>query len=397
MRSMTAILIASAVAAATVAEACTSWAIRPEAAESGMMIVQKILDERYTPLDADFRVAPNGIRWLRIGRCGYGSSLSMNEKGVVITSNCGDAIEIKSFGDRHVIGNYELQRLVLRNCSTAVEGVELLKKIGRNRRFRSRPTNGYIQIVADARRAFVVEIGDGYVEAAEVTGGMHVVVNSWMLPGSEEVSRHGYPGLRVNRARFACAVDMLQKKRVNGKYTLRGCFDTSRVIRGKSDTDRYPFVPGKRNAKSMSLETGCFEIDPEFPEYLSCAYTSLGPQRHTVYLPISMAVRQLPDKMRDGRWGEMAYAHQEAFGAKHGDLEKMTALEDKFLAEFKAVRAEARKLLKEGKKDEAVKLLNDCFDRQYAEADKLMTALQAAANEKLKADRAGKDAKADEK
>ena len=98
-----------------------------------------------------------------------------------------------------------------------------------------------------------------------------------------------------------------------------------------------------------------------------------------------MAVRQLPDKMRDGRWAEMAYSHQEAFGPNHGDQDKITALEDKFLAEFKAVREQARQLLREGKKDDAVKLLNDCFDRQYAEADKLMTALYDAAKEKLKA------------
>ena len=381
------LLIASAVFGATAAEACTSWAIRPESSESGLMIVQKILDERYrNRLDADIRVAPNGWRWIRVGSYGSGASMSMNEKGVVVTSNCGDITDIKKpFGDRDPMGNYGLQRAVMKNCSTAAEGVELLKNIVRNRRFRARPNTGYVLMVADARRAFVIEIGDGYGEAAEVTGGMHVVANSWMLPGGEEISVRELPGLRVNRARKACAVRLLREKRVNGKYTLRGCFDTSRAIRGRGTNEKNPFVHGVRNPKNMSLETACFEIDPEFPEYLSCAYTSLGPQRHMVYLPIPMATRQLPDKMRDGRWAEMAYCHQEAFGPKHADLEKIAALEDKFLAEFKAVRAEARKMLEAGKKDEAVKLLNDCFDRQYAEADKLMTALYDAAKEKLKA------------
>ena len=132
----------------------------------------------------------------------------------------------------------------------------------------------------------------------------------------------------------------------------------------------------------MSLMTGCFEIDPEFPAYLSCAYTSLGPQRHMVYLPVPMAVRQLPDKMRDGRWAQMAFAHQEAFGPEHGDLQKFTELEDKFLKEFDAARDRARQLLKSGNTDEAVKLLNDTFERQYAEADKLMTALDEVARKK---------------
>ena len=386
MKALAAFLIASTVAA-TVTEACTSWVIRPEASESGMMIVQKILDERYrNRLDADIRVAPNGRRWIRVGSFKYGASMSMNEKGVVVTSNCGDVTDIKTpFWDRDPMGNYGLQRVVMKNCSTAAEGVELVKHIMRNRRFRARPNTGYVLLVADAHRAFLVEIGDGYAEAAEVTGGMHVVVNTWMLPGGEELSVRELPGLRVNRAREACAVRLLQEKRADGKYTLRGCFDTSRAIRGRATNQKNPFVAGKRDPKNMSLETACFEIDPEFTEYLSCTYLSLGPQRHMVYLPVPMAVRQLPDKMRDGRWAEMAYSHQEAFGPEHGDLEKISALENKFIVEFKTVRAEARRLLEAGRKDDAVKLLNDCFDRQYAEADALMTALHKAAKEKLAA------------
>ena len=57
-------------------------------------------------------------------------------------------------------------------------------------------------------------------------------------------------------------------------------------------------------------------------------------------------------------------------------------MEDKFVAEFKVARDQARQLLRDGKKDAAVKLLNDCFDRQYAEADKLMTSLYEAAKSK---------------
>ena len=370
------------------AEACTSWVLRPELTESGMMIIQKILDERYTPhLDADIRTAPNGWRWIRIGRNNGGASMTMNEKGVALTTNCGDLNgEARSFkGPRHAMGSGELQKVVAKNCATAAEGVELLKNIARNRLFVYSSKNyGTILLIADARRAFLVEIGDGYAEACEVTGGINVVTNAWKLPGGETISQLDFPSVRGNRARDVCAVRSLQEKRVNGKYTVRGCFDTSRNIRKRPFDERHVFVPGHRKATNMSLETTCFEIDPEFPAYLSCAYVSLGPQRHTVYLPVTMAVRQFPDKMRDGRWGKMAYDHQAAFGPDHADLPKIAELEDKFLAEIRTVREQARKLLREGKKDDAVKLLNDCFDRQYAEADKLMTGLQNSAAEKLK-------------
>ena len=390
MKTIASISIAAALAGATVAQACTSWVIRPELTESGMMIVQKILDNPYrNRLDADIRVAANGWRWIRVGSFVSGASMAMNEKGVAISTNGGDRNgEVRCHGgERHAMGCYELVWLV-KTCATAEEAVNAIKNIARKRLFifgDGKGRYGTILLVADARRAFMVEIGDGYAESTEITRGMHVVANSWMLPGGEEFSEFDLPWLRGDRARQACAIKALQEGKVNGKYTVRGCFDTSRMIRGKKFDQRYPFVPGSRKPKNMSLETTCFEIDAEFTAYLSCAYISLGPQRHTVYLPVSMAVRQLPDKMRDGRWAEMAYSHQEAFGPNHGDMEKISALEDKLLAEFKAARAEARKLLREGKKDEAVKLLNDCFDRQYAEADKLMTALYDAAKEKLKA------------
>jgi len=39
------------------------------------------------------------------------------------------------------------------------------------------------------------------------------------------------------------------------------------------------------------------------------------------------------------------------------------------------VREEARQLLRAGKTEEAVKLLNDCFERQFKAADELLTRL----------------------
>ena len=92
-----------------------------------------------------------------------------------------------------------------------------------------------------------------------------------------------------------------------------------------------------------------------------------------------MAIRKMPEKLRSGAWGELAFGHQEAAGSDHADLPEMSKLEDKFLAEFDAARDQARKLLKENRNDEAVKILNECFERQYAEAEQMMIRIHAAA------------------
>ena len=132
------------------------------------MVVHKINDARYSPRDADVRTAPNGWRWIRVG--GYHRThvnMAMNEKGVAVTTNGGDRNRTgHPRGERLAIGAPQLETAVMQNCATAAEGVEVLKNAARNRLFFNSKNYGYILLVADARRAFVVEIGNGYAEAA---------------------------------------------------------------------------------------------------------------------------------------------------------------------------------------------------------------------------------------
>ena len=119
------------------AGACTSWLLHPETTESGMMVVHKINDARYSPRDADVRTAPNGRRWIRIG--GYHRThvnMAMNDKGVAVTTNGGDLnAPGHPRGDRLAIGAPQLETMVMQNCATAAEGVEVLKGVARDRLF----------------------------------------------------------------------------------------------------------------------------------------------------------------------------------------------------------------------------------------------------------------------
>ena len=358
-------------AASLPAAACTSWMIHPSVSQSGMMIVQKVRDHFHARLDADMRTAPNGWRWMRIGLNEHVPAFSMNEKGVVMTTNDGDKTEVRHphDGERAGTGAGSMIRQVMTTCSTAAEGAELIKNIGRNGL--TSGSNG-IYFIADPNRAFMINIAYKYAEVKELTGGMIVITNAWHLPGGEEISVKGLAGIRGDRAREANTRASLQQSRQDGKYTIRGCIDTSRKTCGKLFKEKFPFryTPG---GKVSSLSSVCFEIDKEFPACLSCGYTALGPQQHTIFVPIPMALRQMPKKMRDGSWGQMAYDIRKAFGNDHKYVEEFRSLENKFLAEFNATRSKARRLLKNGNKDEAVKLLNDCFERQFAEADKLLT------------------------
>ncbi len=370
------IIIAAVFAGAAAAEACTSWVITPGVSQSGMMTLQKVRDQYHCRLDADMRVAPNGWRWMRIGHDKDAAAFGMNEKGVAMTTNDGDKVRAHHphNGIRYGTGASTMIRQVMTRCASAAEGAEMIRRLGRDRL--TAGSSG-IYYIADPNRAFIINVAHGYAQVKEIADGrISVTTNAWQLPGGEEVAEKNFRQGLLQRAREVNTRAALRKTRVDGKFTIRGCIDISRKFRGKKLTECYPFCAG---SKGKSLASVCFEIDREFPAFLSCAYTALGPQQHTLFIPIPMAVRQLPEKMRDGSWGQMAYDHQTAAGSNHSALPEMAKLEDKFLAEFNDVRARARKLLRKGRTDEAVKLLNDCFARQFAEADAFMIRLNAEA------------------
>ena len=358
--------------AAVAAEACTSWVIMPTISQSGNMIVQKCRDSNRGRLDADIRTSPHGRRWMRIGSDQDLSKFGMNEYGVVAIMNDGDnPLTVKHPGKgRHWISSTMLIRKIMTDCTNAAQAVRLLLDMGQNHIMSSSSSF----FIADPKQAYLVDVAPGYAEAKNISGGICVITNCWHLPGGEFISQKSVNGVCSDRAREANTRAALQKNRINGKYTLRENFKVSRLTCGKAFKDKAPF-------RENSLGGACFEIDREYPAYLSCAYIALGPQQHTVYLPVPMATEQLPEEMRSGEWGQNAYDFRDAAGDDHPALPRIVEFEDKLISEFESVREEARRLLKDQKKDEAVKLLNDTFQRQAKETWKFISELKTRAVE----------------
>ena len=190
------------------------------------------------------------------------------------------------------------------------------------------------------------------------------------FPGIETYSTRTVGALRSDRAREANVRASLRQTQVNGKYTVKGVIATSRRRCGPKYAQKFP-------CRKNSISAVCFEIDPEFPKYLTTAYVALGPQQHTVYLPTPMALKQFPDFIRKGGWSDMAYELRKREGYDHRYLPRFIKLEDRLFAEYDRVREEARALLKAGKTAEAEQLLNDCYMKQYETALKLLKEVDA--------------------
>ena len=337
---------------AAVASACTSWAIMPERSASGRMLLIKCRDQHIDKLTAAVN-ATNGVRWLCIGTNG-GACFGLNQHGVATISNYGGAFSRKRpKPPKNCRGIIDAVSAEARN---AASGAAFVRDCGRTG-WRSK---GGLYIVADATRAFTAEIAPGYGEMLEIPRGVYVIGNSMHLAGYDGYTLTPGSTLCSHRMREANTRQELQKHQVGGKYTVAGALKTSRLSGRAAPFNRY------------SLGAVCFELDPEFPETVNCAYVALGPQQHTVYLPTPMALEQFPEEMQNGKWAARAFALRMKLGDDHRYLDQIEALEAEFIAEFSAAREEALTLLRSGRRREAEKLLNDTFMRHYSKAKTLL-------------------------
>ena len=368
-------LLATGLSGATLtAAACTSWMIHPSVSASGRMIVHKCRDNRVGPLDADILRSPHGVKWMRLG-ANNEALFAVSEQGIATVMNDGDPMTLVHPGQKNKLKEERmwtscgsLARQVMDQCDTAEAAMKLALHYSRSR---IKAAHGNSIFVADAKRAFMIDAGPGYADAKELTIGICIITNCMHFPGIESCSKRTAGALRSDRAREANVRASLREHQVDGKYTVKGVIATARRLCGPKYAQKFPC---RRN----SISAVCFEIDPEFPKYLTTAYVALGPQQHTVFLPTPMALGQFPDFIRKGGWSDLAYELRKREGYDHRYLPRFIELEDRMFAEYDRVREKARALLKAGKTAEAEKLLNDCYMKQYEAALKLLKEVDAA-------------------
>jgi hypothetical protein len=368
LKSFHCLMTAVAACSAASAVACTSWMIHPSVSASGRMLVHKCRDNRATPLDAHILRTRTGVKWMCLG-AQRNALFAVNEYGVAAIMNDGDPVTTSHPDEsaRMAIWCGSMFRQVMNDCTTAEQATQLVLYYSRNF---IKTAHGNTIFFADAKRAFLIDLAPGFAEAKELTGGICIITNTMHLPGLETYSKWSPGVMRSDRGREANTRAALRERRVNGKYTVPGTIETSRLRCRQEYAEKFPCRRG-------SLSGVCFEIDPEFPQYLTTAYVALGPPQHTVYLPTPMALEQFPEEMREGRWGDLAYKLRDRVGFDHKYLPRLREFEQQAMNEYDQVREEARRLLKEKKADEAGKLLNDCYLRQFAAALKLLKEIDA--------------------
>ena len=340
---------------------CTSWIIAPDASSTGACIVQKNRDYTGQNLLSVrlFRAAPGRYKVLTVTDLwNTGAGAAMNEKGVMIVQN--DASNKDSMYRSVTTGCIFILRYIAENCATKDEAVSCLKEFYRSGIARS----GSIYLIADLNSGAIVEATARRVAGADLDFAFEARANTLLLPGMRNsvINKREYFLKGANR-RFAASEFLRKTLQEKGRIAP---VDLMRLARLRDPEDEKAGF--RQVCMKNTLASTMMVPDRMFPDFLSVAFVALGPTRHTVFVPIPMGVSRMPESLVDGEWGTAALELAKKLPLDHNRLPEFEALEKKFINEFFTAREEARKLLLNRKKNDAVKLLDDLFARQYEEA-----------------------------
>ena len=348
---------------------CTSWIITPEISSTGACMVQKNRDYKGQNLLSArlFRAMPGKYKIITVNDLwSSGAGAVMNEKGLMIVQNDGSSVlQSEWFPSKVNIGSIFTLRYVAEHCADLDEAVAMMKKLHRMGLVRSIS----LYLLADPERGMIFEATPRHFSCSEVNFSFEVRANNYLLPGMRgSVAQKRDAFLNGANRRYAASEFLRKVVENKGKVAP---FDLMQLARF-----REPEIEKKYDYRSVcykySLASTMFVPDRQFPDYLSVTFVALGPQRHTVFLPIPMGLSAIPESLANGDWGTKAIKLAEKLPLDHHKLPEFEAVETRFIDEFFAAREAARKLLLTGKRQEAVKLLDELFRRQYAQAQEFL-------------------------
>ena len=381
-------------ALATTAFADVDWMILPKYSTSGRMLIQGTRDATGKKGKPAGRIVPgmrletpqtnklNKYKYLRIGGMGGNFCFcDMNEKGLAVIFTGGDPTRDKNpakmDGNTHRPNTATV--VMLRSCATAQQAVRHMQDAFKKRII----ANSAIFFIADPNRAFVIECSPRHFASWELPHAFCVYSNCWKLPGMDDGSLGTADRAATNYQREWAAREALKqafdsKKEISVADSIRA----SRVTVAEANGEEFAKRRGKGKVSTApfnknSADSYLFDLDSEFPAELRCVYAALGPQRHTVYLPIPMgAADKLPAKIASKEWSNHAYRLRDAADPEAPMRPELVEFEQKQLQEFAKVRKQARGLLRQDKRDEALQLLRDNLAKQARETFEFLSTLK---------------------
>jgi hypothetical protein len=370
--------LAMAVVATLAAQlaADTEWIVTPNFSASGRMLLHANREQavvKCPPVWMSYDRAQKGTYgFLRIGNKGGLCFAGINEKGLAAAYTSGDPTDDrKPPRDKRNWSGHAAVVISLRLSATADQARARIHNA-----FKNKLINGSMVVfLADPRKAVVIECSPLHYASWDLKDSYCVYSHMWKLPGMDDGSIRSTGSVDVCTQREWGVREGLHRVRTEnqGRIPVSGSIAVSRMNVNDLNGEEYEKQRGKPPVlyapyNKRAQDSCIFELDAEYPEFLSRVYLAFGPARHTVYLPIALpALKDLPQEILDPDFFGGAMARHKAADPAAPVDPAILEFEKKLHREFEEQNDEARRLLMKGRRDEAGKLLNDLAKKQAAE------------------------------
>ena len=354
----------------------TEWVITPKYSGSGRMMLhanREAAPRKPAPAWMSYDPAGKGTYgFLRIGNKGGYTFAGINEKGLAVAYTTGDPTDDrKPPRSKTNWSGHAAAVISLRLSATADRARARLHKAFKDKLI----SESMVIFLADPRKAIVVECSPQHYASWDLKDTYCVYSHMWKLPGMDDGSIRSTGSAEICALREWGVREGLRRVRKNNgdRIPVAGSIAVSRLNahdvsapeyekqRGKSPV---PYAPYNKRAYDSYL----FELDAEYPSFLSRVYIAFGPARHTVYLPMALpSLKDLPKDILETEYFQLAAERHNSADPQTPVDERIVEFETKLHREFEEKCDEARIMLIAGKNAEAEKLLNDLAKKQAAE------------------------------
>ena len=342
---------------------CTSWIIFSDLTKNNTNILHKNRDSAARNIRVMQSEKGSPRRWIGLGN-DDSLCMGMNASGLAGAMNSGETcIDPPDAPGKKTTP--ALLKAILESCDTAASAVKKLQEFQRKGDY-SHGKKGSIFFFADVKEGYICEMTAKFCSVQRYDSSYTFRANIWHNPGMAQFSRNGLNKFLDSCGRESVVLDVfgsaLDK---NGKLTLT---DTLRLCRQDQQLAGSPLERSVSYKNTNSAST--LVIHREFPQTLSTLWVLIGHPRHTIYMPIPICAEKLLPSMLTPEWSAASWKRFKELGLHAEIPAQWTALEKQSIAKYEKAVSEAEKLLRGGKKAQAVKLLNQTaagiWEKTYA-------------------------------
>ena len=347
--------------------ACTSWMVFSDLTKNNTNILHKNRDAPSKTLAIYLSKPTSPRKWVALSSSEDSINSGINASGLAGAMNSGELCINPPNTNKNGKSTPKIMWVILESCDTAAQAVAKLQEILKSGDY-NHGKRGSTFFFCDPNEGYVCEITAKHCSVQRIDNGYTVRANIWQNPGMYAHSRNTIKGHLNSSARAYMAMHLLNTAiDKNGKVSVTDAFDASRHCKMPEESSEKRSLCGKTTNSGATLE-----IDREHPDVLSVLYATIGPPRNTIYVPVPVCAEKILPAMGDLKWANAAWKRFDKLGFGADVPAEWTKFEADSVKKMNQAKEEARKLLKAGKRADAVKLMNSTAEAIWNKAAKML-------------------------